>query len=89
MTLTVGARLHHSGLRSSPLKSENFDIKLCIFRDHGVNLCLMLQEDGTEGPGIDDLSPVVLHGGHAPDHEHALDQPVEGHPANQDISKEL
>ena len=47
----------------------------------------MLQEDGTEGPGIDDLSPVVLHGGHAPDHEQALDQPVEGHPANQDTAK--
>jgi hypothetical protein len=36
-------------------------------------------------PGVDDLRSVVLHGRHAPDHEEALGEPVEGNPPNQDI----
>ena len=47
----------------------------------------LLIMDDSPSPGIDDLRSVVLHGGHAPDHEEALHQPVEGHPANQDICR--
>jgi len=49
----------------------------------------VLLEDRQDHLGVDDGSPVVLHGGHAPDHEQALAEPVEGDPPSNEVSKVL
>jgi len=59
------------------------------FVDHAVKLRLVLQEGWTDDFCIDDGRAVVLDGRHAPDHEDALGQPVEGDPPGQNVGKKL
>lgn len=49
----------------------------------------MLLEHWQDDLGVDDGSSIVVHGGHAPDHEQALAQPVKGDPASDEVSKVL
>jgi len=57
--------------------------------DNAVQLGLVLEEEGTDNLGIDDIGSVELDGSHAPDHEDALGQPVEWHPPGQNVCEEL
>jgi len=49
----------------------------------------MLLEDRQDHLGVDDGSSIVLHGGHAPDHEQALAEPVERNPSSNEVSEVL
>jgi len=55
----------------------------------GVDGRGVLLEERQNYLGVDDSGAVVVDGSHAPDHEQALAQPVEGNPASNEVSEVL
>jgi len=53
----------------------------------GVDGGGMLLEEWEDYLGVDDSRAVVVDGGHAPDHEQALAEPIEGNPASNEVSE--
>jgi len=54
-----------------------------------VNVALVFHEEGKDHLGIDDISAIGFDWSHAPDKEKAFGEPVERHPAGDEIGEVL